>query len=174
MLYIFGGLPGTGKSTLARRLATHVRAVHLRIDTIEQAIRKAGGAVTGGEGYVVAYDLAADNLRLGLSVVADSVNPWALTRSVWRGVALNADVAYAEIEVICSDQAEHRRRVETRVTDVDGLKLPSWADVVNRDYHAWPDEHIVIDTAGQTEDESFASLLHALSTHASALRHRER
>ena len=38
MLYIFGGLPGTGKTTLARYLAHHQRAVYLRIDTIEQAL----------------------------------------------------------------------------------------------------------------------------------------
>ena len=70
---------------------------------------------------------------------------------------------YAEIEVICSDPAEHRRRVETRLPDIEGLKLPSWEAVVTRDYHPWDTEHIVIDTAGQTADESFSSLLLALS-----------
>lgn len=162
MLYIFAGLPGTGKSTLARRLALHLHAAHLRIDTIEQAMRDAGGAVTGGEGYAVAYALAADNLRLGLDVVADSVNPWNLTRSIWRGVALNAGVRYAEIEVICSDQDEHRRRVESRASDIEGLRLPSWEAVVTRDYHPWDRAHIVIDTAGQSEDDSFAVLVRAL------------
>src|SRR5829696_8354734 len=72
VLYIFAGLPGVGKTTLARRLARELGAVHLRIDSIEQALRAAGGgvgAVTGPEGYLVAYRVAADNLRLGLSVV---------------------------------------------------------------------------------------------------------
>jgi predicted kinase len=34
----------------------------------------------GPEGYVVGYQMAPDNLRLGLDVVADSVNPLQVTR----------------------------------------------------------------------------------------------
>ncbi len=161
-LYIFGGLPGTGKSTLARRLAARVRGVHLRIDSIEHAIREAGGAVSGGEGYAVGYRVAGDNLRLGLSVVADSVNPWPLTRSAWRRVALDAGAPFVEIEAICSDPVEHRRRVETRAADIEGFTLPTWAAVVQRDYRPWDEDHIVVDTAGQTPDETFAALARLL------------
>ncbi|MBI3799166.1 MAG: AAA family ATPase, partial [Deltaproteobacteria bacterium] len=34
ILYIFSGLPGSGKTTLAQRVAPRVTAVYLRIDTI--------------------------------------------------------------------------------------------------------------------------------------------
>ena len=163
MLYIFGGLPGTGKSTLARRLAAHIGAVHLRIDSIEHAIREAGGTVSGGEGYAVAYRVAGDNLRLGLSVVADSVNPWPLTRAAWRQAAQEARAAYAEIEVICSDPVEHRRRVETRAADIEGFALPTWEAVVQRDYRPWEGAHLIVDTAGQTPEQSFAALVRALA-----------
>ena len=163
MLYIFAGLPGAGKSTLARLLAAHVRAVHLRIDTIEHALSSAGAPVTSGEGYSVAHGVAGDNLRLGLSVVADSVNPWPLTRVAWRDVAVRAGVSFAEIEVTCSDPVEHRRRVETRRTDIENFKLPTWEQVAHRDYRPWDTEHIVVDTAGQTVEESFATLLRGLA-----------
>ncbi len=53
-----------GKSTLAAALARRIRAVNLRIDTIEQALRNVGLTVSGPEGYLVARDLAEDNLRL--------------------------------------------------------------------------------------------------------------
>jgi predicted kinase len=163
MLYIFAGLPGTGKTTLAQQLAQVLGAMHLRIDTIEQALREAGMAVNGPEGYVVAYHVAGDNLRLGLDVVADSVNPLEVTRAAWRDVALRAGVPYVEIEVICSDAVEHRSRVETRVADIAGFSLPSWKQVVHREYEPWEGPHIVVDTAGQTVEQSRTALREALA-----------
>ena len=49
-LIALGGLPGVGKSTLATSLARRIGAVHLRIDTIEQAMRNVGFEVSGPEG----------------------------------------------------------------------------------------------------------------------------
>lgn len=162
MLFIFGGLPGTGKTTLASSLARQRKALHLRIDTIEQAMRDAGLTVDGPAGYVVGYRVAADNLRLGLDVVADSVNPLAITRAAWRGVAREVGVPFVEIEVVCSDRREHRRRVEARRTDIAGLVLPTWHDVARREYEPWDGAPLVIDTAGQSAPESVATLLKAL------------
>ena len=48
-LIIFGGLPGTGKTTLARKLANDLGATYLRIDTIERALR---GSHVGPARYV--------------------------------------------------------------------------------------------------------------------------
>ena len=164
MLYIFGGLPGTGKSTLSRHLARAYKAVHLRVDTIEQALREAGSRVNGPEGYVIAYRIAEDNLRLGLRVIADSVNPLQVTRTAWRDVAIRVGAPFVEIELVCSNAAEHRSRVETRSTDVSGLRLPTWDAVVSREYEHWDAEHLVIDTAGQTLEQSVAALQQALAS----------
>jgi predicted kinase len=135
MLVIFSGLPGTGRAAIAQGLASQIGAAYLRIDSIEQAIR--ASAMTKGSiddfGYRIAYAVAEDNLRVGLSVVADSVNPIGLTRDAWLNVSKRA----IEIEVTCTDLNEHRRRVETRVNDIPGFSLPAWADVVTREYHSW-------------------------------------
>ena len=158
MLLIFGGLPGTGKTAIAAGLAKAIQAVHLRIDSIEQALRNSGMAVSGPEGYEVAYAVAEDNLRLGHVVVADSVNPVAVTRAAWRNVAKRAGTGCIEIEVVCSDRTEHRRRVETRQPDIAGHRLPTWEQVCEREYEPW-EAGIVVDTAGQPIEASVAALL---------------
>jgi predicted kinase len=56
---------------------------------------------------------------LGQSVVADSVNPLTATREAWRAVAASANFPIIEVEIICSDLEEHRRRVESRISASD-------------------------------------------------------
>src|SRR5260370_27269976 len=128
LLIIFGGLPGTGKTGIALELARQFGGVYLRIDSIEQAIRDSGVASRPLDdvGYRVAYSVAEDNLRLGRTVIADSVNPLQLTRDAWIGVADQAGVRAVEVEITCSDPKQHRRRVETRIADIAGLRLPTW------------------------------------------------
>ncbi|GAA3106123.1 AAA family ATPase [Rhizobium viscosum] len=164
MLIIFGGLPGSGKTTTARALAKELGAVHLRIDTLEQNIRASGmlSSEVGPAGYMVGYGIAEDNLTLGNIVVADSVNPLKVTRDAWLSVAARSGVPAVEIEIICSDRIEHRRRVETRASDVPGLVKPLWEEVTARDYEDWGSSPIVIDTAKQGVDEAVAALLSKL------------
>jgi len=150
-LIVFSGLPASGKSSVARVLAQRIAAVWLRIDSIEQAIRDAGvvpGPVDDA-GYRAAYAVAKDNLRLGRDVIADSVNPWMLTRDAWRAVGIRAGAHVIEVETVCSDRDEHRRRVQSRVSEVLGLSLPDWDAVIGRDYHVWDRDHVTIDTAGR-------------------------
>lgn len=164
MLIVMSGLPATGKTALSRSLASQINAVHLRIDTIEQAIVRSGlgEQPLGPVGYIVGYALAEDHLRQGLTVVAESVNPVAVTRDAWRDVAIRASVPIAEVEVICSDPAEHRRRVATRVVDIPDLRLPEWKDVVDREYEPWHREHITIDTAHRDIEACTADIRRAI------------
>ena len=147
MLIIFSGLPGVGKTTIAREIARATAGVHVRVDSIEQRLRDAGWRVDG-EGYAVAYAIAEDNLRLGRTVIADCVNPWTLTRDAWRAVAARAGVRVIDVEIVCSDQAEHRRRVLARNADIPNHRLPTWQDVIERDYQPWRDndDRIIVDT----------------------------
>jgi predicted kinase len=162
MLIVLSGLPGVGKTTIARELARATGAIHLRIDSIEQALRRAGYRVEG-EGYDVAYAVAEDNLRAGRTVIADCVNPWPLTRSAWRSVAERAGVAALDVEIVCSDEAEHRRRVEARAPDIADHTLPTWQEVIGRDYHEWDRDRLVVDTAAAEVGASVRAIVDRLS-----------
>jgi predicted kinase len=151
VLVVLGGLPGSGKTTLAREVARRLRAVHVRIDTLEQAIVQSSLAVPDAAeaGYAAGAMVALDNLRLGLPVVADCVNPVRASQDGWRWVADQAGAPIVEVLVVCSDPAEHRRRVEDRVADIAGHRQPTWADVQARHLDAWP-AATVVDTAGRS------------------------
>ena len=149
MLYIFGGLPASGKSTLARHLSKLTGSVYLRVDTIEEAILEAGHSI-GPEGYIAAYQIAAENLDNGISVVADSVNPIEITRSAWRNSATERGIEFVEIEIVCSNLGEHRQRLESRLP---GKRNLAWEDVINRVYETWNGAQR-FDTAGETASES--------------------
>jgi predicted kinase len=157
MLVVFGGLPGTGKTTISRSLAVRRGAAYLRIDVIEQALQMSGVLKeVGPAGYVVANALAASNLENGQTVIADCVNPVRESREGWQATATGARKPLIEVEIICSDLVEHRRRVEQRASEIDGLILPTWQDVVDRDYAPWPEPHLIIDTASVSPDQAIA------------------
>ena len=163
-LYIFAGLPASGKSTLAKMLAKKLQVPYFRVDTIEQGIRDLCDFNVTGEGYRLTYRIIRDNLKLGISAVADSCNPLELIRDEWNDVAREAGVGFVDIEVVCSDKAEHKNRMGSRGYESGRLVLPSWQQVLDREYHEWSPDIIVIDTAGISESEAFEILFARLKS----------
>jgi len=76
-LIVFAGLPGMGKTSLARTVARELRAAYLDKDTIKDTAMtlarelklERAADLAGPLSYELLISLARDNLTLGLSVV---------------------------------------------------------------------------------------------------------
>jgi predicted kinase len=156
VLIVISGLPGTGKTAVAARLASRLKAVHLSIDAAEDAMLGAGlarGWETGVAAYEVTRAAAEQNLDLGWEVVVDAVNDSELARQTWRNAAERTNVALRFVLLDCSDQDEHRRRLESRQRGLVHIPEPTWSQVLTRaaEYETWTDECILVDTRAPLE-----------------------
>jgi predicted kinase len=160
-LVVFAGLPGVGKTAVAREVASRLGVTFLRIDTIEAAIQSTLTPFVGNPvGYVVAARVAVDQLRAGRTVMVDAVNGVEPARQIWIDVAQECSAALAFIEVTCSDREEHRRRVETRTSEMPGHGVPTWEQVQSREWQPFAQDRLVIDNAGETSTSVARALAH--------------
>ncbi len=154
MLVVMAGLPGAGKSTLARALALETGAVLLSVDTVEAAMWRAGagGPVhpsvpSGLAAYGVVQAQTGELLAAGHTVIADAVNAVEPARAAWRDLAAEHGAPIRWIEVTCSDPTVHRERLAGRGTRYAGFAEPTWAEVAARTMEVWSDDRLVLDTS---------------------------
>jgi predicted kinase len=151
------GLPGAGKSAVAEGLAKALRCAVLSVDPVEAAMWRAGVSrdePTGVAAYVVVETLAAEQLALGHDVIIDAVNAVEPAREQWRALAERTGALLRFIEVQCSDEQEHRRRLEGRARGITGLSEPSWESVQARraGFVDWRDDRLVLDSMAPLPD----------------------
>lgn len=110
--------------------------------------------MTGIAAYEIARVVADENLRHGISVIVDAVNPVEAARERWRSLAREHGVALRIVECICSDARIHRRRIEQRARNIPGMAEIPWERVEERrrEYEPWVDGRLVVDTAQDIED----------------------
>jgi predicted kinase len=157
------GLPGSGKSAVAEDLARSLGCAVLSVDPVEAAMWRSGIArdqPTGLAAYVVAEVLAAEQLALGHDVIVDAVNAVEPARDQWRRLAERSGSSLRFIEVHCSDEREHRRRLEVRERGITGFPEPSWESVQSRraGLRDWHEARLVLDSMQPREDNLRATL----------------
>lgn len=144
LLVVLAGRPGTGKTTLARRLAASVHAAYVRTDVIATVVMHQGlteePPTAGRVAYAVAHEIVAETLQAGTPVVVDAVNAVHELRAGWATLADRLGARLVVFEATLGDAGEHRRRVEERRPDLVGQVVPSWALVQAQPYDAWDED----------------------------------
>lgn len=150
VLAVFAGLPGVGKSTLAARVATELPACVLAVDTVDFALQRYEVVEPrpGFAAYGVVAALAEVQLGIGHHVFIDAASPVKAARQLWTDLAERAGVPLRVVEVVCGDDAEHRRRVEKRYAARDNDGVPDWVRVLERqaEYEPYLGPRLVVDT----------------------------
>lgn len=133
-LIAMAGLPGVGKTTVAKGLAERFPAVLVNADDVESCLIRAEferSFATGLASYLVAEQVARANLALGHHVVVDAANYVTWARNMWTALAREFGVPLLFVEVVCTDLGVHQRRLAARPV-VPGLPKLSFDDVVIR------------------------------------------
>ncbi|WP_074941888.1 AAA family ATPase [Tritonibacter multivorans] len=166
VLICFSGLPAVGKSTVARLLSEKTGAIRLRLDEIEAAMRlshmKYEDLADGG--YAAAQVMAKSALAQGHSVIADCVNPIALTRAGWQAASHAVGAAHLDVELTCSDTQLHRVRAETRDTDLEDVAMPGWDVIRLRQYEPFETADLRLDTCALSPEGAVQAMLELLET----------
>ena len=128
MLVITCGLPGTGKSTIARAIAPHLKAAHIRSDVVRKRLvgmrpsKRVPEAYRAGlyapgmtdQTYDAMHDEAREKLLAGKSVVLDASYIRRSDRNAAAKLAREVGAQFACV-YITADPDEVRRRIETRL-----------------------------------------------------------
>jgi predicted kinase len=150
VLAVFAGLPGVGKSTLARQVGAVLPATVLAVDTVDFTMQAYDVTEPrpGYAAYGVVAALAETQLRMGHHVIIDAVNPVKAARQLWSELAEHLDVPLRVVEVVSGDDAEHRRRVESRYAARAHDGIPDWVRVLERqaEYEPYLGPRLVVDT----------------------------
>lgn len=145
---IIGGLPGSGKTTIANALSKSIIAPVFTKDILEAAIVRRGLASSKdlkGAGYDLMSVLALSELKQGRSSILDCIASAERVKKYW-GALVREKTSY--IECVCSDIDIHRERLESRQRDIPDWYELEWDDVmkIKEIYKPWSEERLVLDT----------------------------
>ncbi|WIN00394.1 AAA family ATPase [Actinoplanes oblitus] len=156
-LIVFGGVPGSGKSTVSERVGAALDVPVFALDWLLGALSPFGmrhrtDIMSIGDELLTT--LAYRELSAGRSAILDTTSEDPDVRARWASLASAAGAAFVPVVCACGVESLHRERVETRVRGI-----PGWADAGDwpnararlAAFPPWPDA-LLVDTARPLED----------------------
>ena len=168
---IFSGLPGTGKSTLANRLARELRWPLLRIDDVAGDIPENAGIDFWDSRVQLLLELCEAQLQLGLNVIADSVF-MNKDRYHAEAIAREQNALFRPIHVFMSDEGIWEERVTRRVSELNNPAVSTWEQIQHQRTHfrTWqPGTAFFVDGV-QPVEQNYEDVLHFVTTENNVLK----
>jgi predicted kinase len=152
-LVLFSGLPGTGKSTLASRLARELHTPLLCIDDVLGEVPEGAGIEFWDSKVAILLRLAEVQLELGLSVILDSVF-MNMDRHHAQELARKHNARFYPIYVFISDAKVWKQRVNERYDEMNNKGVATWERIQRQRAHfrPWaPETALFIDSLESVE-----------------------
>ena len=170
-LVIFSGLPGTGKSTLANRLARELHWPLLRIDDVVNNIPENPGVEFWDSQVEVLLTLTEAQLEIGLSVVVDSVF-MNTDRQHAQALAQKYQAHFRPIYTHLSDEKIWEQRLTARYIELNNLAVSTWEQVQRQRGHFrnWERDMALFVDAMDSAEKNYEAVLRFVTNEEVALK----
>jgi len=170
-LVIFSGLPGTGKSTLADRLARELKWPLLCIDDVIGDVPENAGIPFWDSRVAILMDVIETQLKVGLSVIAESVF-MNMDRHRAQELARKYQARFLPIYVFVSDEEIWKDRVTKRYDEMNNKDVATWERIQHQRerFREWePDTALFIDSLNSV-DQNYETVLNFVTKESVSLK----
>ncbi len=153
MLVIICGLPGTGKTTLAREVAKHIPAVHISSDAIRMMLlRKRTYSEKEKEGvYKAMFKKAEELITGGRSVVLDATFYKKMLREKARAIADKTKSKFFLVECTTPESVLRERMFARKRGESESEADFEVYKKIKEIFEPIEDEHLIVDTSQPIE-----------------------